>query len=100
LKDFPELLDVPRYIVVPIVLKEKAVLKVQSTAKYYNKMPKSIIMDITKKLYKLNSKKMMIAFNVKAFDVEMREEPKVEEAEVSHYLLTYSHHYKKDQIQK
>jgi hypothetical protein len=85
--------------VVPIVLKEKAVLKLQSMASYYNKVPKSTIMDITKKLYKLNSKKMMIAFNVKAFDVEMREEPKVE-VEVSHNPLTYSHHCGKDLKQK
>lgn len=46
-----------------------------------NKVQKATIMGIAKKLYKINSKKMIIAFNVKAFDVQ--EKVKFEDMSVS-----------------
>lgn len=71
----------PRQVVLPTIVKDKALLKVQRMANLGNKVQKATIMGIAKKLYKINSKKMIIAFNVKAFDVQ--EKVKFEDMSVS-----------------
>ena len=63
---------------IPSIAKDKALLRLHKQMDKEHKFKKIKIMDTAKKLYSLNSKKMLIAFNVQAFNVKDR--PKQEES--------------------
>jgi hypothetical protein len=68
---FPELDELPENITVPSLLKDKAVLGIQKTMLGLSvKFTKKKIAEVARRLFAINQKKMVLAFNVKAFDIE------------------------------